>query len=55
MSQYSRNNPDEPIRHDWFAGAIRTTGLPVVSESNEMKSNRMKKGAKKGSKKGSCK
>lgn len=21
MSQYARNHPDEPINHDWFAGA----------------------------------
>ena len=23
MSQYHRNNPEEPIRHDWFEGCTR--------------------------------
>jgi hypothetical protein len=31
MSQYSRNNPDEPIRHDWFVGAQRSTMKPTIT------------------------
>lgn len=31
MSKYSRHNPDEPVRHDWYAGATRTkTETPLT-------------------------
>lgn len=30
MSQYSRNNPDEPIQHDWFAGGTRVAKYSVI-------------------------
>jgi hypothetical protein len=36
MSQYARNNPEEPINHDWYAGGMRIgspsamgSGLPT--------------------------
>lgn len=34
MSQYHRNNPEEPVRHDWFAGAKRVT--PFVAHTGLM-------------------
>lgn len=26
MSRYNRENPDEPIRHDWLSGTTNTSG-----------------------------
>ena len=32
MSRYAQHNPDEPIRHDWYAGASRAGGRQSVDE-----------------------
>lgn len=32
MSRYYQHNPDEPIRHDWYAGASRAGGRQSVDE-----------------------
>jgi len=36
MSQYSRENPEQPIRHDWLEGARRAAPLPKLETSFEM-------------------
>lgn len=33
--QYYRNNPDETIRHDWLAGAVRVDGNIAGNASNK--------------------
>ncbi len=32
MSQYARNNPEEPVNHDWYAGGTRSSVDPLPME-----------------------